>query len=719
MNKGRTLPIRILKLFLLLVLVSLSVSVNSQPLSDIQPSTADKAQETASANPAVWVADAQAASVQAYTDNAVSLSAGYPYVIRINISGQVVAVFAKDHNGQYTVPVRSMICSTGAYNQTPTGSFRLSDKYRWRLMLGDVYSQYMCRVVGSIAMHSIPYKRASADTLFTSSFNSLGRPVSAGCIRLRAVDAKWVYDNCPSGTTVEIYQKASWPGVPDQFLGVKIPAHVNWDPSDPSPSNPYSHINTTPTPYAAAANSALSSIRITNNKTGYPYSLTPGFSPTRHNYSLVVKHALTQINIQAQPQSRYAAVSGTGVYNLPLGTTTLSIRCISQAGTSTTTTIQVTRLSNESRLSSLSLSDSNNTGYPFTGAFDRNTRTYYVAVPDTVSRVSLQAKSLHSGASINGAGSHSLHSGTNDLTVSCTSPDGTKTTAYTVKVFRGSVDTSLSHWQVADQSGKPLSLGLLTSPTSNQTLTVTDDCTSIQVDGVSVSPYTRIRGSNSHTLGYGLNRIPLTVYAHDSNKQTHYLQVYRGGFDSGLQSLALKDDSTNITYPVLESVNRQQTVYHVSLPAGSSPQLSLSALPTDKNARIQGPDSFPLLPGENTFTFSCVSSNTLHTTDYTLHVYYGDDVDTSLTSLSLYSYPTDHGSPHALMPDFDPAVHTYFVMLPPSVKMVQVLAQAGPYCAVQSLQLYPADVGIITLHCFAHNGSAPTIYTIHLLPAPG
>ena len=35
---------------------------------------------------------------------------------------------------------------------------------------------------------------------------NLGRKASHGCIRLKIDDAKWIYDNCPYGTTVVIQE---------------------------------------------------------------------------------------------------------------------------------------------------------------------------------------------------------------------------------------------------------------------------------------------------------------------------------------------------------------------------------------------------------------------------------------------------------------------------------------------------------------------------------
>ena len=62
-----------------------------------------------------------------------------------------------------------------------------------------------------------------------------------GCVRLTVRDAKWIYDNCPNGTMIKIYDG-------DLPSGVSKPAaqkidendpRKGWDPTDPDPANPW------------------------------------------------------------------------------------------------------------------------------------------------------------------------------------------------------------------------------------------------------------------------------------------------------------------------------------------------------------------------------------------------------------------------------------------------------------------------------------------------
>ena len=165
----------------------------------------------------------------------------YPYYIKVNRTTNCVTIYTKDGNGNYTVPVKAMICSVGIDGNTPTGVFQTTDKYVWRELFGNTYGHYTTRITGHILFHSVPYYKPQKNQLITEDYNMLGTAASAGCIRLSVADAKWIYDNCASGVTVEIFDGTE----PDPLtrpnaivLNPSDPYSV-WDPTDPDPSNPW------------------------------------------------------------------------------------------------------------------------------------------------------------------------------------------------------------------------------------------------------------------------------------------------------------------------------------------------------------------------------------------------------------------------------------------------------------------------------------------------
>ena len=173
-------------------------------------------------------------------NNNTSKEKDIPYYIKVNNQKNVVTIYKKDKKGEYNTPVKAMICSIG--DATPeTGVFAISDKYTWRLLQGNVYGQYACRITGHILFHSVPYTAQDKSTLEWWEYDKLGTKASLGCIRLKVEDVKWIYNNCVPGTKVEFYSSSN-PGPLGKPTARKISSDdevKNWDPTDPDPNNPW------------------------------------------------------------------------------------------------------------------------------------------------------------------------------------------------------------------------------------------------------------------------------------------------------------------------------------------------------------------------------------------------------------------------------------------------------------------------------------------------
>lgn len=163
-----------------------------------------------------------------------------PYYITVNLTANVVTVYEKDAAGNYTVPIKAFRCSGGT--DTPEGTFRTSAKYEWRALYGNVWGQYATRITGPYLFHSVPYFEKDKTTLEYDEFNKLGTTASAGCIRLTVRDVKWIYDNCPIGTTVRMYRG----DVKEPLQPAAVPkvnrndtVRRGWDPTDPAAANPW------------------------------------------------------------------------------------------------------------------------------------------------------------------------------------------------------------------------------------------------------------------------------------------------------------------------------------------------------------------------------------------------------------------------------------------------------------------------------------------------
>ena len=168
------------------------------------------------------------------------------YYIKVNVEENVVNIYEQDENGEYTVLVKAMLCSTGKATPEAGEIFTMPNdkwnRYPWGTMVGGIYAQYYSRINGNILFHSVPYTAEKKNTLEYEEYDKLGTKASAGCIRLTVINAKWIYDNCPPGTMVEFYASSD-PGPLGKPTEQKISDADSklrcWDPTDPDKNNPW------------------------------------------------------------------------------------------------------------------------------------------------------------------------------------------------------------------------------------------------------------------------------------------------------------------------------------------------------------------------------------------------------------------------------------------------------------------------------------------------
>lgn len=164
------------------------------------------------------------------------------YYIKVNYGAQVVTIYGKDSEGNYTVPVKAMVCSTGT--ATPkSGVYSIPARWEWLRLQGYVWGHYSTQITGNILFHSVPYlTKGDPASLEYWEYDKLGTYASAGCVRLMVKDAKWIFNNCANGTKVEFYSDSN-PGPLGKPTAKKISSYPeplrNWDPTDTNGSNPW------------------------------------------------------------------------------------------------------------------------------------------------------------------------------------------------------------------------------------------------------------------------------------------------------------------------------------------------------------------------------------------------------------------------------------------------------------------------------------------------
>lgn len=158
-----------------------------------------------------------------------------PYYFEVDRANQVVRVYERGADNTYTHLIKRMICSTGRNSAHPAN--RLYAMHGGRMVWMDGVAIYATRVNGPFLFHSVTYKAKRMDGLDATQYAKLGSPASAGCFRLLAGDAKWIYDNVPKGCFCNVMV-----GTRDarEYGAVSKPALKSgkWDPTNPDPKNP-------------------------------------------------------------------------------------------------------------------------------------------------------------------------------------------------------------------------------------------------------------------------------------------------------------------------------------------------------------------------------------------------------------------------------------------------------------------------------------------------
>ena len=76
------------------------------------------------------------------------------YLVRVNLSTNVVTVYAKDSDGSHTIPVNAMLCSPGP--ATPIGTFEMAGKWRYLELVENMTGQYISQILGDCSIRFLP-----------------------------------------------------------------------------------------------------------------------------------------------------------------------------------------------------------------------------------------------------------------------------------------------------------------------------------------------------------------------------------------------------------------------------------------------------------------------------------------------------------------------------------------------------------------------------------
>lgn len=129
--------------------------------------------------------------------------------------------------------------NSSIYEELNTGTYSISEKNIWRLTDNNTYIQYSSKDSAELLFHSAQYQIQNRNYMNVETYNNIGSSnTSVKGITLTVADAKWIYENCPEGTVVDVIndENPDYGSMQADELRA-IPDGIRWDPTDPDKNN--------------------------------------------------------------------------------------------------------------------------------------------------------------------------------------------------------------------------------------------------------------------------------------------------------------------------------------------------------------------------------------------------------------------------------------------------------------------------------------------------
>lgn len=134
---------------------------------------------------------------------------GLPYYLYVEKGSFTLTIYEKDDAGEYTKVYATYRIAHGG-NKTPAGKFTLGDEStrdRWHDFPDGGTVQYATKYEGRLYIHSPLYATADPAQMWPKYYDGekgIGKESTGGCLRMVTEAAKFIYENCPAGTVLEI-----------------------------------------------------------------------------------------------------------------------------------------------------------------------------------------------------------------------------------------------------------------------------------------------------------------------------------------------------------------------------------------------------------------------------------------------------------------------------------------------------------------------------------
>ena len=351
-------------------------------------------------------------------------------------------------------------------------------------------------------------------------------------------------------------------------------------------------------------------------------NLSPEFDKTVNNYNVEVPYDVEEILIDGLAEDSTSIVSGLDKYKLEVGENKINITVTSEAGTTNTYVITVTRKDIvSSKLKKLEVKN-----YLLNQEFNQDIYDYQTNIDYEVTSLDLDIETVDKNATYVVEGNDNFAVGTNTVTIVVTDSEGLTTTSYTLTVNRQNYsNTYLSYIDV--------SRGTLT-PTFDKanlsyTVEVASDVEEIEILAEAEIESNKVDGTGVHKLNPGSNKIPITVTSNSGITRVYYVNVIRALKDDNyLESLQVKVN--NVSQNLNPEFSKDTLSYTVDVPVGTTSATIMGTY--SKDATITGLGTKTIIQGENKFNI-VVTSESGNVKTYTIIINREASSDNYLTDL--------------------------------------------------------------------------------------
>ena len=441
---------------------------------------------------------------------------------------------------------------------------------------------------------------------------------------------------------------------------------------------------------------SLKTLTVSNGSTYY--TLDPIFTPgdvTNSTYTTVVPNNITSVEIDATVNNEYATVlpGGLGPKNLNVGKNTFSVTVSSQLGNTQTYQVHVYRLSNDTSLSNLTLSNGITLG-------QTDEYTYVADIPYKISNTTITATPTDENAFVEVDNAYweltnyGSNLNTKNVVVKAENcldkyanveGNNCSSQTYTIKINRESPSNNnyLSSLTVDGTSVPNFDKTKTTYTLSNVATTKTEMTIGAVVEDTGKA--TIVSGTGKVSLNIGDNTFDIVVKAEDGEEKTYTINVRRLSDNINLSNLTVTSNPQGTLSPTFSSsfygtytYTYDSTVTSVTITATvedtNKATIALADVSTDSTATgVSKQNTTTETYGVNTTKVSV----TVTAEDGSVEIYYinltrAKSSNNYLSSLTLKEKVS--GNNVTLSPSFNSKKFTYTATVDGSVENVDVTA---------------------------------------------